>query len=162
MKKHLFFISAMLLIQAVSASAFAQVAGDTISGILSGKDGPLKMVRVTERNANDSVVSFGITDFEGKFSFRLVNNMDRLYISYKGYETVDIPITRLHYELKMKESGHLPGVVYYDGGLGADKPIPLRETRETKDTIDISAFEFLGFTTIDEILNAEMGLDLPW
>jgi len=36
----------------------------------------------------------------------------------------------------------------------------LREPKEIKDTIDISEFQFLGITTIDEILNGEFKLDV--
>ena len=160
MKKKLFLLSAILLLNAVFVSVSSQIAGDTISGIVSCNDGPLKMVRVSERDAAEKVVAFGITDSEGKFSFPLVDPRDRLYITYAGFETVDIPIDKLHFDLKLKQEGYLPVVDFYDGVPDGPKPIPSREPKEIKDTIDISEFQFLGITTIDEILNGEFKLEI--
>ena len=77
--------------------------GDVITGIVSDNEGPMMMVNVTERDQNDRIVAHTITDKEGKFSFQLVNPMDRLMITYVGYETVDIPFAKLNFDIKMKE-----------------------------------------------------------
>ena len=61
------------------------------------------MVNVTERDSSDHIVAHTITDMAGEFSFRLVNPDDRIQITYVGYETVDIPIDKTFFEIKMNE-----------------------------------------------------------
>jgi len=92
----------MLVIQASAVTVFAQKAGDIITGVVSDKEGPMMMVNVTERDANDRIVAHSITDKDGVFAFKLVNPNDRLNITYVGYETVDIPFDKLHFDIKMK------------------------------------------------------------
>ena len=142
---------------------FAQKAGDIISGVVEDNDGPMMMVNVTERDAADRIVAHAITDIEGNFSFKLVNPKDRIQISYVGYETVDIPINKLYFEIKMKNQGDLPPVdiiadrVLETSGL----PIPLREVSSTVATINMEEFEGLGITTVDEALQGRVpGLDI--
>ena len=104
MKKHLVF-SAMLLIQAAAVFVFAQQkpqSGDKISGVVFEDDGPMMMVNVTERDSADNIVAHTITDIDGHFSFRLVNPEDRLKISYVGYTSIDIPIDKRYFEIKME------------------------------------------------------------
>ena len=134
MKKLLILFSALLL-QAVAVSVFAQRVGDTISGVVTNNEGPMKIVLVAERNAADSIVAFGITDKDGKFSFCLVNPMDRLYIPYKGYETVDVPIDKRFFELKMKENGIMPLVDILDGSPDDPRLTPLLEAAKSVDTM---------------------------
>ena len=165
MKKTLFLLS-VLLMQTSFIMVLAQgkpQAGDTISGIISDKYGPMMMVNVTERDSSDSVVAHSLTDFWGYFSFRMVNPENRISIKYVGYETVDIPIDTTFFEIKMKEWDNLPQVE-----MNADSsykykgiPIPLREAAKSVDTIDMSEFEDLGIYTIDELFNTKMRLDLP-
>ena len=142
---------------------FAQKAGDIISGVVEDNDGPMMMVNVTERDAADRIVAHAITDIEGNFSFKLVNPKDKIQISYVGYETVDIPINKLYFEIKMKDQGDLPPVdivadrVLETTGL----PIPLREVSSTVATINMEEFEGLGITTVDEALQGRVpGLDI--
>ncbi len=95
----------MLTVQASAVTVFAQnklKAGDMITGVIRDVDGPMVMVNVTERDADDRIVAHDITDTEGEFSFKLVNPKDRLVITYVGYETADIPIDKLHFDIKMK------------------------------------------------------------
>ena len=99
----------ILLVQAISTIVFAQKAGDMITGIVSDNEGPMMMVNVTERDFADSIVSHAITDIEGKFSFVLVDPKDRLEFAYLGYETVDIPITNNHFEIKMQDNTRVIG-----------------------------------------------------
>lgn len=103
MKKYLVLFSGMLLMQVAAVSVFAQKAGDVISGTVSDSDGPMMLVNVCEKDSKDSIVAVSFTDIEGEFSFRLVNPKDRLYVSYVGYETVDIPIDRLSFDIKMMD-----------------------------------------------------------
>lgn len=104
MKKHLILLA--VLLQAASASLFAQSkpkAGDIISGIVSEDDGPMMMVNVTECDQDNRIIAHAITDKDGVFAFKLVNPNDRLKITYVGYETVDIPFDKIHFDIKMKE-----------------------------------------------------------
>ncbi|MGX8689619.1 MAG: SusC/RagA family TonB-linked outer membrane protein [Bacteroidaceae bacterium] len=142
---------------------FAQKAGDIISGVVEDNDGPMMMVNVTERDAADRIVAHAITDIEGNFSFKLVNPKDRIQISYVGYETVDIPINKLYFEIKMKDQNDLPVIditadrVLETSGL----PIPLREVSSTVATINMEEFEGLSMTTVDEALQGRVpGLDI--
>lgn len=103
MRKHLFLL-ATLLLQVATVSVSAQQkpqAGDSISGVVFDDEGPLWMVNVVERDSNYSIVAHSITDIKGNFSFRLVNPENRIQITYVGYETIELPIDRTHYEIKM-------------------------------------------------------------
>ena len=98
--------TALLLIQAAIATAFAQdkpKAGDTISGIVCDQEGPMMQVYVTERDSANHVVTYCSTTMDGKFSFVLVNPNDSLKASYVGYVPVVVPIDRTYIEIKMKE-----------------------------------------------------------
>ncbi len=92
----------MLAIQASAVTVFAQKAGDIITGVVCDNEGPMMMVNVTERDQDDRIVAHAITDKDGVFAFKLVNPDDRLNITYVGYETVDIPFDKLHFDIKMK------------------------------------------------------------
>lgn len=110
MKTSRFFSFALLLlVQVTATTVFAQRAGDIITGVVFENAGPMIMVNVTERDSADRIVAHTITDMEGKFSFKLVNPMDRLKISYVGYETVDIPISKNHFEIKMQDKARVIG-----------------------------------------------------
>ena len=137
--RRLCVLFAMLLIQAAAAALFAQQkpkAGDLISGLVITDRGGLTMVTVTERDAANRIVANAVTDFEGKFSFKLVDPKDRIVIDSVKYETVDIPIDKTYLRIKMKEKviRHPEGPVY---------PIPLREAADSVNTIDMSEFEHL-------------------
>ena len=164
--KRILFILSVLLMQTSFIMVFARgrpQAGDTISGIISDEDGPMIWVNVTELDSSDCVVAHTVTDLGGKFSFRLVNPENRISIKYVGYETVDIPIDTIFFEIKMKEWDGFSAIdITTDPGHETKGiPIPLREAAKSVDTLDMSEFEDLGIYTIDELFNAKMGLDLP-
>lgn len=138
MKKFLFFLS-LLLMQSSAIMLFAQSkpkAGDTISGVVITDRGGLTMVTVTERDASDRIVAHAVTDFEGKFSFKLVDPNDRIVINHVDYETVDVPVDKTYFRIKMKMK-----VTHYPDSTAF--PIPLREAAGAVDTIDMSLFEHL-------------------
>lgn len=138
MKKFLFFLS-LLLMQSSAIMLFAQSkpkAGDTISGVVITDRGGLTMVTVTERDASDRIVAHAVTDFEGKFSFKLVDLNDRIVINHVDYETVDVPVDKTYFRIKMKMK-----VTHYPDSTAF--PIPLREAAGAIDTIDMSLFEHL-------------------
>ena len=164
--KRILFILSVLLMQTSFIMVFAQgkpQAGDTISGIISDEDGLMIWVNVTELDSSDCVVAHTVTDLGGKFSFRLVNPENRISIKYVGYETVDIPIDTIFFEIKMKEWDGFSAIdITTDPGHETKGiPIPLREAAKSVDTIDISEFEDLGIYSIDELFNTKMRLDLP-
>ena len=113
MKKNIVCITLCLLFQATVISAFAQSkpkAGDIISGVVSDNEGPLMSVIVMEKNDKGRVMSQSVTDNNGAFSFKLVNPDNRITVSYKGYLTVDMPISKTYFDIKLKydpESGKI-------------------------------------------------------
>lgn len=130
------FLTVLLVVQAVIPTAFAQynpMVGDTISGVICDKDGPVMLVNVAERDSSGRIVAHTITDFGGYFSFCLVNPDDRMQITFVGYETVDIPIDTTFFEVKMKEWDDLPQVeMNTDSGYPYKGiPIPLREAAKS-------------------------------
>ena len=142
---------------------FAQKAGDIISGVIEDNEGPMMMVNVTERDAADRIVAHAITDINGEFSFRLQNPKDRIQITYVGYETVDIPIDKTYFEIKMRDQQDLPQVDIVAEKVmeGSGLPIPLREVSSAVATINMEEFEGLGITTVDEALQGRVpGLDI--
>ena len=131
MKKQMFLMSVMLLVQTVTVFVYAQnmpKAGEIISGIVTDCDGPMMMVNVVERDSMNRMVAHSITDLEGNFSFRLVNPDHIIQITYVGYENVTIPIDTTYFEIEMKEQDDLPAVeITTDPGyerLGL--PVPIR------------------------------------
>ena len=137
MKKRLVLLAFLLQVAAVSLFAQSKPhAGDTISGIVITDRGGLTMVTVTERDASDRIVAHAVTDFEGKFSFKLVDPNDRIVINHVDYETVDVPVDKTYFRIKMKMK-----VTHYPDSTAF--PIPLREAAGAVDTIDMSLFEHL-------------------
>jgi len=132
----LIVFAGLLFFQAAATTVFAQSkpqAGDTISGIVCDKYGPMIWVNVVELDSLDNVVAHTVTDFGGNFHFRLVNPDDRMQIPCVGYETVVLPIDTTFFEIKMKEWDNLPQVE-----MNADSsykykgiPIPLREAAKS-------------------------------
>lgn len=109
----------LLFIQAVVTTVSAQKTGDIITGVVNDDEGPMMMVNVTERDQDDRIVAHTITDMDGVFAFKLVNPNDRLNITYVGYETVDIPFDKLHFDINMKvNKGKLIGTKVYPRDRG--------------------------------------------
>jgi len=97
------FVSFSLL-SVVCNHASAQKAGDLITGTISTEEGPLAMANVCERDSRNRIVAHSISDIEGRFGFRLVNPENKIEVTYIGYYRVELPIDRMHYEIKMIES----------------------------------------------------------
>lgn len=139
------FVSFSLL-SLVCNHASAQKAGDVISGIISCDEGPMMMVNVTERDSLDRIVAHAITDIEGKFSFRLVNPENKIEVTYIGYDRVELPIDRTHYEIKMiRRDQYLDEII---------TPRPA--------VIDMSSFKDKdSLPTVDEVLQGRVaGYDI--
>lgn len=86
-------------------------AGDTISGVVFNDEWPMMMVIVSEMDSIDRVVSHGVTDYNGNFSFKLVNPNDRIVVNWPGYQRVDTIIDRLHYDIRLKEYDDIPEAI---------------------------------------------------
>ena len=152
----------VLTMAAMPSMLLAQKAGDIISGIVTDSDGPMMMVNVIEKDAAGRIVNHDITDVEGNFSFQLKNPKDKIQVSYVGYEAVELPIDRTYFEIQMSDNTMIEPVDIVakkvsDGPL----PIPLREVSSASVTIDMSEFEGMGMTTVDEALQGRVpGLDI--
>ena len=130
--------------------ASAQKAGDMISGVVSDKEGPMMLVNVTQRDSLGRIVAQSITDKEGKFSFPLLNPGNTIKVTYLGYETVDIPIDKSYFEIRMKDNPGSEQVELTADGKHGGSGI-----------IDMSVYDGLPMTTIDEALVGIVpGLDI--
>ena len=89
-------------------------AGDTISGVVFNDEWPMMMVIVSEMDSMYRVVSHGVTDYYGNFSFKLVNPNDRIVVNWPGYQRVDTIIDRLHYDIRLKEYEDIPEAIISD------------------------------------------------
>ena len=130
--------------------ASAQKAGDMISGVVRDNEGPMMLVNVTQRDSLDRIVAQSITDKEGKFSFPLLNPGNTIKVTYLGYETVDIPIDKSYFEIRMKDNPGSEQVELTADGKHGGSGI-----------IDMSVYDGLPMTTIDEALVGIVpGLDI--
>lgn len=163
MKKTL--VSLALLLSA-SVTAFAQnkpKAGELIYGTVTDSEGPLAGIVVTERNHNDRIIAQTTTDINGNFSFRMVNPDHRIIITYKGYNTVDTPVTRQYQEIVMSKITQSP-VTTVDEALagriagccgmsyGHDEPIMEMDHRRVN-SIYIPFTNGNRYYTIDDLFN---------
>ena len=98
----LFSVVSLLLFQTALAGAFAQKAGEVISGIVYDSNGPMMKVEVTERDGAGNSVAHSITNDEGIFSFKLVDPNDSIIVTYVGYEPVIVPIDVPYIGIMMK------------------------------------------------------------
>lgn len=78
-------------------------AGDTISGIVRKEDnGPLMGANVVELNKEGRIVASTVTDFEGKFTLKVVNTQDELRFSYVRYRTEKVAIEGIRYDVRLQ------------------------------------------------------------
>ena len=101
--KVLCFVS-FSLISVIGNHASAQKAGDVIRGVVSDDEGPMIQVNVVEKNRAGAIVAATTTDLEGQFSLKLQNSSDRIVFTYVGYQTVELPIDTLYFDVRMKEA----------------------------------------------------------
>ena len=154
------------LILAVFAmvSTFASAQGIRISGTVMAPDGPVMMCNVTERDANNRIVSASQTDINGNFSMEIKSKANKLQVSYIGYKTKTVPIgEKTEFEIQMEDQQTLKEVVvvakkrFSHGGLA----IPENEVSVASQTFDMSNVEGLAFTSADEALQGQIaGLDI--
>ncbi len=146
-------------------SASAQVkAGDVVSGQVWDDWGEIMGANVVEKDKNNRIVAAAVTDFNGNFSFRVVNPKDRIEISYVGNQTKVLQITkRALGKITLSSNTTLKEVtvkaVRKSQNTGIS--IPMTEISSAQQTIDMKEFEGLGVTSVDEALQGRIaGLDI--
>ena len=143
--------------------AFAQKAGDIISGTVTDAFGPVMMANVTEIDAANRIVAAGVTDLNGNFSFKIKNPKDRLKISYVGMKTQVLSINKTHFNIVLKDETTIQEVTVTAKrkAQGSGLAIPQKEISTARQSIDMSEFEGLALTTVDEALQGRIaGLDI--
>ncbi len=152
-----------VLLLALSTSAYAQQAGQIISGTVSDAMGPVMMANVVEIDASNRIVSSTQTDINGNFSFKIKDPKHKLRFSFVGYKTKTIPIKGEVYEVTLEDATTLTELTVTSkrrsGGSGLS--IPKDEMSTSNQSIDMKEFEGLSMTTVDEALQGRIaGLDI--
>lgn len=145
------------------ASALAQKAGDIISGTVVDDFGPVMAANVVELDAANRIVANAVTDINGNFSFRLKSPKNKLRVTYVGYKTVTLPINKVKFSIRMKDEAMIDEVVITSTRKteGSGLAIPLDEISTARQSIDMTEFEGLGITSVDEALQGRIaGLDI--
>ncbi len=158
------YILSFVFTVSAGLSAWAQQAGDVISGTVSDDFDVLAGVHVVEINKDDRVMASGITDINGNFSFAIRNPQDRLKISYIGLKTKTLPIKGLTYNIVLEQDNRqLEEVVISQKKRTQTSGLDIPQTEVSVASQSISAAEFEGMpiTTIDEALQGRIsGLDI--
>ena len=147
----------------MSINTFAQKAGDIISGTVNDALGPVTMANVVEIDAANRIVSSTVTDINGNFSFKLKNPKNKLRISFVGYKTVTLPLNKFKYSVTMRDATQIREVTVTSKkrAEGSGLAIPVDEISTARQSIDMSEFEGLSMTTVDEALQGRIaGLDI--
>lgn len=126
--------------------------------------GPIMMANVTERDANNRIVSAVQTDMMGNFSMEVKSPKNKLVISYVGSKTKVITIgetttfsIKLEDEKTTLNEVTVRGRRTSSGGLN----IPKKEVTVSQQTFNLSEVEGMAFTSADEALQGEIaGLDI--
>ncbi len=160
MSKKRIYVAVVLALMTIGA--FAQ--SKRISGTISDAEGPVMMANVTERDANDRIVSAAQTDINGNFSMEVKSPKNKLVITYIGDKTKTIKIGEQEvFDIVLEPDSHtitevvVKGARTNSGGL----MIPKREVSVSSQTFDMEAVEGMAFTSADEALQGEIaGLDI--
>ena len=92
------------LLTVVSHVAVAQ--GVRISGTVTDADGPIMMGNVTERDANNRIVSAAQTDFNGNFTLQIKSTKNKLHFSFVGDKTQIVSIgNKTVFKIKLEPEG---------------------------------------------------------
>ena len=87
--------------------------GVRISGTVTDSDGPIMMGNVTERDANNRIVSAAQTDFNGNFSLQIKSTKNKLHFSFVGDKTKILPIgNKTVFNVKLEPEYNLWFIVY--------------------------------------------------
>ena len=147
-----------------ATSLFAQKSARISGNVYSDSEGPLIMVNVTERDANDRIIEAAVTDFEGNFSMVVKNTNNKLVISYMGYKTQTLEIgSRTVFNVKMVDDNALEEVVIVAKPRSRSGNLDIldREISTATQKFSMSEMEGLSFASVDEALQGQIaGLDV--
>ena len=153
----------MTICQLSVINSFAQKTGDIISGTVTDAFGPVMMANVVEIDAANRIVASAVTDMSGNFSFRLKNPKDKLRVSFVGYKTVTVPFNKTKFAIRLQDATQIKEVTVTSKkrAQGSGLAIPVDEISTARQSIDMSEFEGLSLTTVDEALQGRIaGLDI--
>lgn len=135
-----------------------------ISGKVTDADGPVMMATVSERDANNRIISATQTDFNGNFSMQIKNPKNKIVFSYVGDKTRTMIIgdkTVFNVKLQPEQTMLNEVVVKSKRTSSGGLMIPKKEMTVASQTFDMSNVEGLSFTSADEALQGEIaGLDI--
>ena len=142
----------------------AAAQGVRISGTLSDAEGPIMMGNVTERDANNRIVSAVQTDFNGNFSMTVKSTKNKLVFSYVGDKEKVVTIgSQTVFKIKLDPANtqlkevKVVGSRRQSGGLSLKK----KEIAVSQQTMNMQEVEGLAFTSADEALQGQIaGLDI--
>ena len=154
-----------MLLACFCIQASAQVkAGDIISGQVWDDFDPLMMCNVVEIDHNNRIVAHGTTDINGNFSFAIKNPKDKIRISYIGCQTVELPINKRAFgKIVLKSNTTIKEVTVtaVRKSQSTGLAIPMDQIATASQTIDMTEFEGVGITSVDEALQGRVaGLDI--
>ena len=141
----------------------AQDAGDIISGTVTDEYGPVIGANVVELDAANRIVASAVTDLSGNFSFKLKNPKDKLRITYVGAKTVTLPFNKRKYSVRLQSATTFEAVTVKSKrrAQGSGLAIPIDEISTARQSIDMTEFDGLALTTVDEALQGRIaGLDI--
>jgi TonB-linked SusC/RagA family outer membrane protein len=150
------------LLTVVSHVAVAQ--GVRISGTVTDADGPIMMGNVTERDANNRIVSAAQTDFNGNFTLQIKSTKNKLHFSFVGDKTQIVSIgNKTVFKIKLEPEGTALKEVTVRGKRGSSGGLMIqkKEISVSQQTMNMEDLEGLAFTSADEALQGEIaGLDI--
>ena len=155
----------LLSLAGLTCSAWAQKAGDVISGTVSDNVDVMPNVHVVELNKDNRVMASGVTDINGNFSFAIRNPQDRLQFSYIGYEVLTVPIKGLTYNILLSQANQQLQEVVVSQKRRANTSgldIPVNEFSGAMQAIKADDIDNLAtVTSVDEALQGRIsGLDI--
>ena len=155
-------ISASFIICQLSVG-YAQQAGDIVSGNVTDEFGPVLMANVVELDGSNRIQASAVTDMNGNFSFKLKNPKDKLRVTYVGYKTVTLPFNKTKFNIRLESATQISEVTVTakKRAQGSGLAILEDEISTARQTINMSEFEGLALTTVDEALQGRIaGLDI--
>ncbi len=161
-KKGMLRLVAMAALLLTFTTATAQIT--SVHGTVSDDMGPLMAATVCEIDGNGRIIESALTDMNGNFTMRVRDaKKNKIKFQYVGLKTVTLPIDRTTYNIMMQSEQVLDEVVVKAQKKmgGNNLPIPEREISFATQTLDMSEFEGLGVTSVDEALQGRIaGLDI--
>ena len=155
-------LAAMAALLLSFTAAMAQITA--VSGTVSDDMGPLMAAVVCEVDANERIIESTLTDMNGNFTMRIHDSKkNKLKFQYVGMKTQILTINKEVYNITMASDVVLDVVeVKAQRKMGGNNlPIPEREISFATQTLDMTEFEGLGITSVDEALQGRIaGLDI--